>query len=125
MRVRTMSVSVILSLASMTGCCGDDIGCSPTLRVRFPTAPAGYVRVDVIAGSTSLDFRECNPYPNCGASGLDFFTVSDRELSATFRVTVGTNSIDITRDLTWETDRGSGISCSPTCRRASVDLPLP
>ncbi len=125
MRALRTPLSLMLSLATIAGCCGDDIGCAPILRVRFPIAPTGYVRVDVITGGTILDSRECNPYASCGASGLSFFAVSDNELSATFRIVVGTDSIDVTRELNWETEGGRGISCNPTCRRVSVDLPIP
>ncbi len=115
---------ILLALAAITGCCGDDPGCVSTVAVRFASAPIGYVRVELLGNAAVLESRDCNPYPQCGSAGLNF-TFADSNLSATFRVTQGATSIEVTRELEWETTGGGGISCAPTCRQATAVLPIP
>ena len=89
------------------------------IRVR----PVGYVRVELLNNTTVSESRECNPYPQCGSAAVGF-TVVDNSLSATFRVTQDATTLEVTRELEWETTGGGGISCAPTCRQATVVLPI-
>lgn len=119
-----MRLVLLVALMGMAGCCGDDIGCSSLLKVRLLNAPTAQVTVGLLVNGTVVEEHTCSVAAQC-SSGLDFLGVHDRMLSATFRVTVGESSSDLSRDLEWRTvGTAKGNPCAE-CRVATVVVPLP
>jgi len=119
-----MRILLLIGVVGMAGCCGDDIGCSPLLKVTLGTAPTAQVTVGLLLDGVLVEEHTCSSVAQCG-SGLDFFGVHDRMLSATLRVSAGGSSSELSRDLEWRTvGTARGNPCAE-CRVATVVVPVP
>jgi hypothetical protein len=84
--LRASTLLAALASVAIVACCGNDVGCSSWLVIKFPEPPVTSVSVELYWDGRLSEEHSCKPYVRC-SSGLRFYAISDRELEATFRVT--------------------------------------
>jgi hypothetical protein len=121
---RSLSAACVALLA---GCNGFDglctlVDCDSGLLVQLAQTPTGPYRIEVwLPGDDSTQVFECANPATCGNAFFADFTPK----SVVIRVITDAGVRQETAQPTYSVSQPNGPHCEPTCRNATVTVPLP
>lgn len=113
-----------VSLLCATGCHGDCtlIGCYSGLAIRFATPPTAPFHVEAASPDSGPRSYDCSNNTGCRAEpNITGYVPQTVTLTVTYQ---GRSTTTTVRPL-YQESAPNGKGCSPTCRQATVTLPLP